>query len=651
MPDPRPLNLQSGTYDHPPSSDTSDPRTRRAQLRRALHNTSDLAREMEAMADPARRPSTRVSPLGPINRRRPRPPTPGPDDAPDGSSSEALTPRDSRRDGAKRRRLDVDPAPLTIAPIRYGHFGQVEPGRLKMDFISCDGGEHVDPGHPSLYLGVKNILQHDKSVYCSVRRSCNILLKHADDTPFCLEKLHIVGPEHGFTAPVRGGLIHVAMTLQDLQKYIDPPASSAIRAFNDTSASDRHHRRSEYVSDNGLLRESPERLLTLSDALRDEQVNQGLGDLVGFAPNLGQRLDRQRGESGRDDRRGSVREDTGYYGADFDLLAAEDPEPQCDILPGALSSSDDHSPEDNFGNDSEDGSESAPVIVLSDEDVGPEENSSQEVLDFRLQRLRLQSRRVYSNEDNINDELTPAARRTLQGLRLEVARGGERLRRTRTRYGRRDGAAANHDNEDLFAEPAAAARLSGIRGTGLAGMGSGRRQHMPRPRGVPSVPARGARATFPGAGLRGPGYRSTRSSPPPSQEEPGGSGDSAIRHNETSETHVHAQINASANDIDDDDDDDGVTRARFRIREGKHKVSLKFSPAVSGRFVLLSLWGHAGDDRDASAGAGRDVGTGRDGFLGASSWGVLEGGGNVDVQSVVLKGYGGGRFFPSRVGI
>ena len=172
---------------------------------------------------------------------------------------------------------------------------------------------------------------------------------------------------------------------------------------------------------------------------------------------------------------------------------------------------------------------------------------------------------------------------------------------------------------------------------------------MPRPRGVPSVSARGARATFPGPGLRGPDYRSTRASPPPSQQGPGGSGAQATRHNETTEAHANAHVNTSTND--DDDDDDGVTRARFRIREGKHKVSLKFSPAVSGRFVLLSLWGHAGDDRDASAGAGRDAGTGRDGFLGASSWGVLEGGGNVDVQSVVLKGYGGGRFFPSRVGI
>ena len=85
--------------------------------------------------------------------------------------------------------------------IKYGYFGQVEPGRLQMELVSCDGGEHVDPRNPTQYLGPKNVLRHDKSVYCSERSSVNVILRHADDTPFCLEKLHIVGPEHGFTAP------------------------------------------------------------------------------------------------------------------------------------------------------------------------------------------------------------------------------------------------------------------------------------------------------------------------------------------------------------------------------------------------------------------------------------------------------------------
>ena len=70
-----------------------------------------------------------------------------------------------------------------------------------LDLISCDGGEHRDPRNPGTSLSAFNILRHDKSVYCSDRPYTNIVLRHTDDTPFCLEKLHIVGPEHGFTAP------------------------------------------------------------------------------------------------------------------------------------------------------------------------------------------------------------------------------------------------------------------------------------------------------------------------------------------------------------------------------------------------------------------------------------------------------------------
>lgn len=86
-------------------------------------------------------------------------------------------------------------------PIKYGHYGQVEPGKLRMEIISCDGGEHTDPRSPEVYLGAKNLLKADKSVYCSERTSAGVLLRHLDNTPFCLEKVHVVGPEHGFTAP------------------------------------------------------------------------------------------------------------------------------------------------------------------------------------------------------------------------------------------------------------------------------------------------------------------------------------------------------------------------------------------------------------------------------------------------------------------
>ena len=59
-----------------------------------------------------------------------------------------------------------------------------------------------------------------------------------------------------------------------------------------------------------------------------------------------------------------------------------------------------------------------------------------------------------------------------------------------------------------------------------------------------------------------------------------------------------------------------VHQSNFHIRKGKHKVTMNFNPPLSGRFLLLKLWSAAGKS-------------------------------NVDVQSVIAMGYGGGRFFPA----
>jgi hypothetical protein len=67
-------------------------------------------------------------------------------------------------------------------------------------------------------------------------------------------------------------------------------------------------------------------------------------------------------------------------------------------------------------------------------------------------------------------------------------------------------------------------------------------------------------------------------------------------------------------DRDDEISDPMVTRARFHIREGKYKIAIKFDPPVSGRFILIKLWANRS---------------------------------NVDVQSVIAKGFGGSRFFPA----
>lgn len=58
---------------------------------------------------------------------------------------------------------------------------------------------------------------------------------------------------------------------------------------------------------------------------------------------------------------------------------------------------------------------------------------------------------------------------------------------------------------------------------------------------------------------------------------------------------------------------DGVTRARFQIKDGKHKVAIKFDPPVSGTHILLKL---------------------QTPFMGK----------NIDVQTVIASGYAGPRY-------
>jgi hypothetical protein len=142
---------------------------------------NDLA-EMGASTHPSRR--ALIAPL--LQRRRQR--------SPAAESQDEPADEEYRRRRQKRRKVEYEVSPTPPSPIKYGHYGQVEPGRLKLKIISCDGGEHRDPRHPSTYLGSLNLLRHDKSVYCSDRPTSGIVLRHADDTPFCLEKLQYIAP-------------------------------------------------------------------------------------------------------------------------------------------------------------------------------------------------------------------------------------------------------------------------------------------------------------------------------------------------------------------------------------------------------------------------------------------------------------------------
>ncbi len=111
----------------------------------------------------------------------------------------------------KRRKLDHN-APMVPEYVcfKYGHKGQVVPGRLRMEIVSCDGGEHLKDNPPGLYK-IQNVLRNDKSVYCSESSSCNLLLKHIGEAPFALEKVVIRAPDRGFTAPYV--VLHLLMSI------------------------------------------------------------------------------------------------------------------------------------------------------------------------------------------------------------------------------------------------------------------------------------------------------------------------------------------------------------------------------------------------------------------------------------------------------
>jgi hypothetical protein len=118
---------------------------------------------------------------------------------------------------SKRRKLDHDPLDAEPLPV-YGHYGQVVPGKLKMSMLSCDGGYLTERGQETIHNNYwpENVLRNDKSVYCTERHRCNILLSHAKETQFSVTKIVIKAPESGFTAPVQEGLVFIAMNSEGL---------------------------------------------------------------------------------------------------------------------------------------------------------------------------------------------------------------------------------------------------------------------------------------------------------------------------------------------------------------------------------------------------------------------------------------------------
>lgn len=95
---------------------------------------------------------------------------------------------DNRRH--KRRKLDSDRVAPSLGGFRYGKYGQVEPGKLTMEIVSCDGGMF---SNQTSYVA-ENILKDDSSVYCTKGNRCNVVLRHQGATVFTLQELVIKAP-------------------------------------------------------------------------------------------------------------------------------------------------------------------------------------------------------------------------------------------------------------------------------------------------------------------------------------------------------------------------------------------------------------------------------------------------------------------------
>lgn len=112
------------------------------------------------------------------------------------SSGQGPQPQDVSDDNyrAKRRKIDSDRGgAVSFKSPLYGRYGQVEPGDLTMEIVSCDGGLFSN-GSSYTY---ENILKNDKSVYCTKSSRCNIVLRHKGGTCFSLQELIVKAPGSG----------------------------------------------------------------------------------------------------------------------------------------------------------------------------------------------------------------------------------------------------------------------------------------------------------------------------------------------------------------------------------------------------------------------------------------------------------------------
>jgi hypothetical protein len=114
------------------------------------------------------------------------------------------------RQAVKRRKLEDGTYEEEHRTFSYGDSGQVFPGQLRLDLISCDGGEYSDP-HTPVNSYPQSVLRDDTTVYCTKSNQCNLLFKHVGGMPFTLTKIVVKAPRSGYDAPIQEGLVFIAM--------------------------------------------------------------------------------------------------------------------------------------------------------------------------------------------------------------------------------------------------------------------------------------------------------------------------------------------------------------------------------------------------------------------------------------------------------
>lgn len=430
----------------------------------------------------------------------------------------------------KRRKLQHDtPGANAYTCYKYGHKGQVVPGRLRMEIVSCDGGEHRKDNSPGLYR-VQNVLRNDKSVYCSERSQCNLLLKHMGEASFALEKVVIRAPDRGFNAPVQEGLVFVSMSADELlsgtaaycMQYASQPlqdSPSPVSHSEDDVSGDEQLSLTEAMNDSQIwqrMDEAPrleaiERIESLRR--RRDEILEAVESRLTPPPFLGltdmtddyARSDRQRERRSDPERRQILRQ-----------MVEHEEEQDADNC--------DHALDEPYNNAVGMSAPTPPpftVTTATEEDDESDSNEERPSAAIMADRLRRESRWRPDSDEEDEDEYMPRLGQLRPASALDYSTYSE-WRERRERY------------------------LEPIRATRVA------------------TPSRIEISENPSAAADG-------LIPP---------------------------------------------HARFFIAKNRNKITIKFTPAISGKHVLLKLWSPKHD-------------------------------GNIDIESVQFHGYSGPRFFPA----